>query len=100
MNNHALINNPRVIIAIVYLCVLILAVFQITVSNMFATGGIDLDSMQKKIAVYKKEDLILSQKIYSQSSLFTIASEAATMGFVPEKSSIFLPTALPIALKP
>lgn len=93
------INKTKIFLAFLYSCVIILALFKVTISNIFATGGIDLDSMQTKTVAFQKENLILSQKIYAESSLFTIASEAAAMGFVQEKNSVYIPAALPIALK-
>lgn len=76
-----------------------LAVLQITTSNMLSTDGIDLGNMQSRLAQLKKENTLLREKIYTVGSLTHVASVAAGLGFVPEKSAEFIPTTQEVALK-
>jgi hypothetical protein len=78
----------------------ITAVIQVTASNYVSTDGIDLAQIQNKEDALKKENILLREKIYARASLTEVASEAATLGFVPQDETVFLDTARPIAIKP
>ncbi len=69
------------------------------ISNFLSTDGIALASMQDKIGLLEKQNMEISEKVYSLSSLTTIASCAATLGFVDARSEVVLANPLPLALK-
>ncbi|HSD98623.1 MAG TPA: hypothetical protein VLB73_02915 [Patescibacteria group bacterium] len=76
-----------------------LVMTRIIVSSMFSVDGIALSQMNTQIASLDRENMILKERIYSASSYTVIASDAATMGFVEEKSQISLSNASSIAIK-
>ena len=77
--------------------VLGLSILHIIVSNRLSTAGVELDTVQKQLTFYRKQNLILQEDVLDNSSLFHIASAAATMGFVNEKSHVYLSAPLPLA---
>ena len=83
--------TPIIFIIVLITLVIGLSIVQVVVSNNLSTTGIELAKLEDKITVYKKENAILQEKILIASSFTTIASKAADMGFVEEKSRVFLP---------
>lgn len=79
--------------------VIILAVVQVVVSNSLSTRGVGLDSLDQQVALYKKDNALVKEKLLKISSLDYVASSAARIGFVEEKSRIFVSSSLPIAVK-
>lgn len=75
-----------------------LLIFRVVLSSSFAVDGIALNSANEKLASLQKEDMILKEKIYSTSSLTMIASDAAQMGFVEEKSHMAISNISSLAL--
>ena len=65
-----------------------LIIFRVVLSSSFAVDGIALSRLNNQLAQLQKKDMILKEKIYTASSLTMIASDAAHMGFVEEKSRI------------
>ena len=61
---------------------------RIALSNAFSVDGITLSKMNAQIADLDKENMLMKEKIYTASSYTQISSDAATMGFVEEKSQI------------
>lgn len=92
-------NKSRLLIIAILGAIVLLSIGKIATANMLATGGIDLDSMYTKIATLKKENMVMREKVYMKSSLTEVASEAATMGFVQEKTEAYVPASAPIALR-
>jgi hypothetical protein len=76
-----------------------LILVRIVLSNMFSIDGIALSQMNTQISSLDRENMLLKEKIYTASSYTTIASDAATMGFVEEKSQISLSNASSIAIR-
>lgn len=75
-----------------------MSILQITAFNMLSTKGIALDVVQRELAEVQRENMVISEKLYSMSSYTHIASEAATLGFVNAKPSvIFIEAPHPIA---
>lgn len=72
---------------------------QISVSNGLTTEGIKLSNIQDQIDATKKENMLLAERVYTDSSYSHIASQAARIGFVEAKSSIFISDPGPLALK-
>lgn len=81
-----------------FITIIVLSVVRIAVSNAFATDGIALSTFQNEVDRYQKENMILREEYYSNASLTHIASAAASLGFVPDNSTLFLGN-LPVALK-
>jgi len=76
-----------------------LILVRIVLSNMFSIDGIALSQMNTQISSLDRENMLLKEKIYTASSYTTIASDAATMGFVEETSQISLSNASSIAIR-
>lgn len=66
----------------------IVSLARIVLSSAFAVDGIALDQTQKQIAVLEKENMLLREKVYALGSYTEISSQAASLGFVEEKSQI------------
>jgi hypothetical protein len=73
---------------------------QVIVSNAFSTDGITLGKMQQQIDSLEKENMVLREKIYTNSSYTNLASKAAEMGFVESNKKIVLGAPVPLAIKP
>lgn len=88
-------------ILVLSICCAILLIFgKIAVDTLFASGGVEYSQVETQTQDLQKENIVLKEKILAQSSYFTIASEAATMGFIQEtKNSRIVLTnpAVPIA---
>lgn len=87
------------IIVIDVFVVIAFSVVQIVVSNHFSTTGIELAKIQAESNVLEKENTLLREKIYTAASYNTIASAAASMGFIEKPSEIVFTTPLPLAIK-
>ena len=72
---------------------------QISVSNSLTTEGLQLSKIQSQIDATKKANLLLAERVYTDGSYTHIASQAARIGFVQAKSSIFISDLGPLALK-
>lgn len=81
------------------ICVVILSLVQVFVSNSFSTKGILLNNIEEKIKYYEKENAFLNEKLLMASSFNNISSQAGQLGFVEEKSYVSLTSPLPLALK-
>lgn len=81
------------------LLIVILSVGQVVVSNRISTSGAILSRLESAIKTYEKENYILSERLFLTSSLTNIASSAAELGFVSEKSQVSLTSPLPLAIK-
>ncbi len=85
-------------IATVSFTILVLSIIQVTVSNRLSTTGIVLSKLEEQINHYRRENALLAEKVLYASSFTTIASSAASLGFVDSKSAIYLSTPLPVAM--
>ncbi len=79
--------HKRKILALFILSSLILSVVQIVFSASFTTAGIDLNQLQSKKKDVEKQNLLIGEILYSQSSFTAIAKEAASDGFVDNKKA-------------
>jgi cell division protein FtsL len=77
--------------------IICLSCFHVIVSNMLSTAGVELDDLQKKVTLYRKQNLLLREDMLENSSLYHVASAAASMGFVSEKSHVYFSAPLPLA---
>lgn len=80
--------------------IIVLTVAQVMVSNSLSTTGILVDDIEEKTKLYKRENADFREKLFLASSFLHIASEASQLGFVENKSEVFLTTPLPLAVKP
>lgn len=79
--------------------ILALSVAQVVVSNRLSTAGIEVGEIEDQTQYYKAQNSILSERILQASSLGSIASRAAKLGFIDNKSQLVLKTSLPLAAK-
>lgn len=93
-------NIQRTLLIAQGVIIVTLAVVQVTASNLLSTDGIDLAQIKTQINVVKKENIVLEEKIYTQSSLTQVASKAATIGFIPDNQTVYIPLVQPIAIRP
>lgn len=91
--------KPALIISVLVFVILVLSVVRVGVSNRITTGGIAVASIEDQVSSYKKENLILQEKLLTISSLTQIASHAAEIGFVPAKANLVISTGIPVAIK-
>ena len=91
--------KPVFIIGSLIIAIFILSVAKTFVSNRISTSGSALGAIGDKINAKKIENTLLSEKLYSLSSLTNILSQANSLGFVEEKSKFVLVNPLPIAIK-
>lgn len=89
--------RPLVLIGFNVIVILFLSFVQVVVANSISTTGIELEKMQKEIAVLKKKNALLHEDVLVASSLTQISSKAAELGFTEEKSPFVLSSPLPLA---
>lgn len=77
--------------------IIVLTITHVVVANRLSTAGVELDNIQNKLTEYKKENILLKEKVLEQSSLDHIASAAADLGFVNSKSGVYFFDQLPLA---
>ena len=82
-------------------CAIILAVVKIAISTLYMTGGAEYSQIVAQQQVYEKENVILKQKVLADTSYFTIASRAASLGFVYDdgKQRLTIGDTIPFAYK-
>ncbi len=91
--------RPGLIIIFMLFVILALSLVQVSLSNRIATDGAKLAKIDQQIDGYKKQNAILGEQALGAASFTIIANKAQKLGFVPEKSPIYLSTPLPLALK-
>lgn len=91
--------KPIIILTILIFMIITLFGVRAYVSNRLSTSGVELGYVKDEINKYKTENIILSEKVNSLSSLSNISSAAVKLGFSESKSNYALTKAKPIALK-
>jgi cell division protein FtsL len=91
--------KPVLTIGFLLIVVISLSMVKIFVSNRILTSGSALSQVQDKLNAVKVENTLLSEKLYSMSSLTNIYSEAEKNGFVEAETSFVPGNTLPIAIK-
>lgn len=76
-----------------------LSIIRIYISNQIATSGVVLGQVQSEIDAYKMQNILLSEKLYSLSSLANIAEEATKEGYVAQSADFVLDGQIPVAYK-
>lgn len=91
--------KPAILIILLIVTVVALSIFKTFVSNKISTSGTVLGAIEEKINYYKTENALISEKLYTLSSLTSVSEKADKLGFVDEKSTFVLTNPVPIALK-
>jgi hypothetical protein len=91
--------KPTLIIGSLIILVLALSVVRTYVSNQVVTSGVLLGRIQEEVVNYKTENVLLAEKLYTESALTTIDSEAESVGFIEQKSDFVLNGQVPVAFK-
>ncbi|MCL5113680.1 MAG: hypothetical protein M1372_00720 [Patescibacteria group bacterium] len=91
--------RPALLITVSIFIILILSIAKTVVSNRLSTTGIVLEKTESELNSYKTQNLVLREKLLAMSSLTNIASKAALLGFVENKSQVILTKPLPLAIK-
>ncbi len=91
--------KPALIILFLVMTIVVLSLFKTFLANRISTSGMVLGDIQQQISYYKTENAILSEKVYSMSSLTYVSKEAKNLGFVQNSGDFVLTNPLPIALK-
>lgn len=89
--------RTKFIVTTLVIIILFLSLAQTVISNMLSTAGSRLSEIDRELAFYKTQNDQIRETLLSASSLTTIASEAAILGFVDKKSQLVLTSSLPIA---
>lgn len=84
----------------IILIIIFLSIIQVVVSNGLSTSGVILGKLQNEINLYERENTVLKEKFLTVSSLTNVASQAAELGFIEEKTYVLLSAPLPLAVKP
>lgn len=92
--------KPIYFISVIIVTVISLSIVQVVISNSLSTTGLDLAKIEQDLNTYERENDTLRQKVLTATSLTYIASAAGQLGFVEQKSQIYLSTPLPLAVKP
>jgi len=72
-----------VILGIIFLIICLLLGIRDVISNLLSTDGIKLDAMTSQLKEVRQENILLREKLLISESYTTIASEAASIGFIP-----------------
>ncbi|MFH1833057.1 MAG: hypothetical protein ABH816_02710 [Candidatus Levyibacteriota bacterium] len=89
--------KPVFFLTFLILIAVSLTIVQIFVSNRISTTGLVLSNFEEEANNYERENSLLKEKLLTISSLNYIASQAGQLGFVEDKSKIFLVEPLPLA---
>jgi cell division protein FtsL len=91
--------KPILIITTLLIIVLSLSIIRIYISNQIVTSGVVLGRVQSEVDSYKTQNIILAEKLYSESSLTSIAEKATKDGYIAQSSDFIVSGQIPIAFK-
>lgn len=91
--------KPFIILSLQTILVISLSITQAILANSISTTGVELVKIEKELTSYKKENALLSEKLFITTSLTNIASSAALLGFAEEKTRVYMTGPLPLAVK-
>ncbi len=89
--------RPALFIALNLLVIVALSIVQVVAANSISTTGIELSKIQEEITGLQKQNEVLHEQVLSLSSLTSIASRAADMGFQESKATLVIAQPLPLA---
>jgi len=92
--------KPAQIIGILIVAIVMLSIVKAFVTNRISTSGLTLGVIKDHITEKKRENILLSEKLYSLASLTYVSGKADSLGFVEEKSRLVISNTVPIAIKP
>lgn len=90
--------KPLLLIIFFIITIITLSIIQVGTSSKLSTTGIELEKLQSQIDQYKKENMILEEKVLEASALINVSKKAEALGFVQSRSHIYLSSPLPFAL--
>lgn len=79
--------------------VLCLSAVKVILTNIFASNGMEIYSLEKNISMVEKENNVLNKEIAQLSSLNRISTEAQKIGFNYLGTIANLTSEIPIALR-
>lgn len=91
--------RPAQIIGILILSVIMLSTVKIYISNSVSTSGIVLGKIQEEIDNYKLANSIISEKLYSESSLTEVDLKAESLGYTDKRLDYVISSQQSVALK-
>jgi len=91
--------NPKNILITLVALLILAAIGKIVVVSSSTTNGTQLSKLQSDIDSLDTQNTILKEKLLGLTSLHTIASEAATMGFVEPKNTYYITSSTHLAAK-
>ena len=91
--------KPALLISILIIIVITLSVVKTFISNNVSTSGVLLGKAQEEISTYKLENTLLAEKLYTESSLTSIAVKADKLGYIDKKTDFVLTNQYPVAYK-
>lgn len=91
--------KPFLIIVTLIIIILGLSFARSIISNSMSTSGSMLSDIQEQSQTYELENSIMREKIFSYSSLTSVASVAAKLGFVDHKNVVSFSEKMPIAVR-
>lgn len=86
-------------LSFLFFITLTLTIVHVIISNSLSTTGVGLNTIEKEIAFYKKQNMLIKERLLSLSSLTRISLEASKSGFVDETSRVFVNKTVPLAIR-
>lgn len=91
---------PKKLLVFVGLTIVLLALFQVVLSNRLATAGEQIGAFEEKKVALLAEKRRFEQEIIELTSHSRIASASAAIGLVKTDSFVNLSDEVPVALRP
>lgn len=92
-------NKPHTIIILLLVTIIGLTLARVVVANRLSTTGIELDEINRKLAMYHRENALLQEAYLQKASLMSIAQAAQRQGYVVagKEASLVMTYPLPLA---
>lgn len=90
--------KPLLLVIFFILTIMVLSTVQVGTSSKLSTTGMELEKLQAQINKYKKENMVLEEKVLEDSALISVSKKAKDLGFIQSKSQIYLSSPIPFAL--
>lgn len=91
--------KPATFITTLLTMVVVLSLVHVVVANRLSTTGITLSKLEEETKEYRTKNEILSQELFTASSLTMIASKAASLGFTTKMANVYFTAPLPLAIQ-
>lgn len=92
-------NKARLTIIVIFAVIILLSVVQTVISNSLSTSGVSLSKIDSEISSFQTENIVLSEKLFTETSLTTIDAKATQMGFIEGASPYVVTSTLPLAIR-